>query len=397
MTARELSVVEARAGSVVEAGPGEWSIETMVLQAQKIQQCMQAVMKRDEHYGVIPGTQGRDGKPPKPTLLKPGAEKLCLMFRLDPEYDVVDKVETASLIRFTIRCTLTHIPTGLRTASGLGSCNSNEDKYLRPAPKKCTACGKEAVIKGSEKFGGGWLCWKKKDGCGKKWNDGDAEIEQQETGIKDPADLHNTILKMACKRALIAAVLNATAASDFFTQDLEDLTEKAADVAPKQEEDLTKPLQTSVEQAIANRDAKKKAKPAPSSAETAGPSEPTDGTMASDSAAPASVSSSASDPGPVGGPGWERVDDTGEAATTEQKDAIRLHIRKKGWKRGFVRIWFKELFGIDSDDPLEALTQMQADAAHFLVLAHGTANYRKIRQEYADQGLVKRDENDIQW
>jgi hypothetical protein len=39
----------------------------------------------------------------------------------------------------------------------------------------------------------------------------------------EPADLANTILKMAKKRALIDAVLTATAASDIFTQDIEDL------------------------------------------------------------------------------------------------------------------------------------------------------------------------------
>lgn len=373
---------------VRQEAPGELTIEQIVEQTKKIQQCMELVMIDGEHYGVIPGTDRKDGKPPKKTLLKPGAEKLCLMFRLDPEYDVVDKVETASLIRFTIRCTLTHIPTGLRTASGLGSCNSNEDKYLRPADKRCPSCEKTAIKKskfppkGRPNEEPGWYCFAKVGGCGKEFAANDKTITEQDNGIKDPADLHNTILKVACKRALIAAVLNATAASDFFTQDLEDLTEKAAEVAPK-EPDLTVPLQTSVEQAIANRDAKKKAKPAPSSAETAGPSEPIDGTTDSDSAAPASVSNSASD--------------TGEAATTEQKDAIKLHIRKKGWKRGFVRVWFKELFGLDGDDPIEALTQMQADCAHFLVMAHGTANYRKIRQEYADQGMCKRDENELQF
>ncbi|MTV64573.1 hypothetical protein GM539_14660, partial [Streptococcus pneumoniae] len=33
----------------------------------------------------------------------------------------------------------------------------------------------------------------------------------------------NTVLKMACKRAKMAMVLNVTAASDCFSQDLEDL------------------------------------------------------------------------------------------------------------------------------------------------------------------------------
>src|SRR5208282_1157277 len=38
-------------------------------------------------------------------------------------------------------------------------------------------------------------------------------------------DLENTILKMACKRAHVAMTLNVTAASDIFTQDIEDLPE----------------------------------------------------------------------------------------------------------------------------------------------------------------------------
>lgn len=216
-----------RPGSELAAATdAEWTVEQMVAQSLKIQTCMRAVMKDGEHYGVIPGTNT------KPTLLKPGAEKLCLMFRLDPEYDIMTNVETPERIAFTIRCTLTHIPTGQRIASGLGSCNSREAKYMRPAPKKCPQCSKESIIKGKEEYGGGWLCYAKKGGCGAKFKDGDTAIEKQDNGLADPADLHNTILKMGCKRALVAAVLNGTAASDFFTQDLEDLAEKAAEYIP---------------------------------------------------------------------------------------------------------------------------------------------------------------------
>ena len=38
------------------------------------------------------------------------------------------------------------------------------------------------------------------------------------------ADVYNVVLKQAKKRALVDAVLTATAASDLFTQDLEDLS-----------------------------------------------------------------------------------------------------------------------------------------------------------------------------
>lgn len=221
--------VEPRALAVVPEASGELSVEQMIQQTQKIQRCMQAVMKRDEHYGVIPGTGT------KPTLLKPGAEKLCLMFRLDPEYEVMSTVETGDRISYMIRCVLYHIPTGARVASGLGSCNSREEKYMRAAPKKCPSCGKEAIKRSKfpprdrpKDTPPGWYCHDRAGGCGANYNFEDAAITEQETGIKDPADLANTLLKMACKRALIAAVLNGTAASDFFTQDLEDLATKAA-------------------------------------------------------------------------------------------------------------------------------------------------------------------------
>jgi hypothetical protein len=45
----------------------------------------------------------------------------------------------------------------------------------------------------------------------------------------NPADVANTILKMADKRAYVAMSLLATAASDIFTQDLEDLPQEVAE------------------------------------------------------------------------------------------------------------------------------------------------------------------------
>ena len=54
----------------------------------------------------------------------------------------------------------------------------------------------------------------------------DKAITEQQTGRvpnPDTADQVNTILKMAEKRALIAATLIAVNASDYFTQDIEDL------------------------------------------------------------------------------------------------------------------------------------------------------------------------------
>ena len=69
-------------------------------------------------------------------------------------------------------------------------------------------------------------CFKKKGGCGAKYADGDQVIEGQQTGRvfnPDIADQVNTIQKMAQKRSLVGAVLLAVNASEFFTQDVEDM------------------------------------------------------------------------------------------------------------------------------------------------------------------------------
>ena len=59
-------------------------------QVNLIQEVMQAVMKKDVHYGVIPGT-------PKPTLYKAGAEKILSTFRIgvEPETEDLSNYETA--------------------------------------------------------------------------------------------------------------------------------------------------------------------------------------------------------------------------------------------------------------------------------------------------------------
>ena len=41
-----------------------------------------------------------------------------------------------------------------------------------PAPAPCPVCGKRAIIKGREEYGGGWLCFNKRGGCGAKWPEG---------------------------------------------------------------------------------------------------------------------------------------------------------------------------------------------------------------------------------
>ena len=198
----------------------ELDVEDVIAQVRKIQAVMQQVMKSGEHYGVIPGTGT------KPVLLKPGAEKLLLTFRFDPQYESTE-VYDGKHLTVKSRCTLYHITSGQRMGSGEGSCSTKESKYAyRQGLRLCPKCGKDAIIKGKKEWGGGWLCFAKKGGCGEKWKDGDPAIEGQSTervANEDLPDQYNTVLKMANKRSLVAAVLNVTAASDIFTQDLEDV------------------------------------------------------------------------------------------------------------------------------------------------------------------------------
>jgi predicted RNA-binding Zn-ribbon protein involved in translation (DUF1610 family) len=201
------------------------SAEAVKRQVALIQDVMESVMQVGEHYGTIPGCG------PKPTLLKPGAEKLSTTFRLAPSYNIRRNDLQNGHREYELICTLTHIISGQTVGQGVGACSTMESKYrYRKAEQKCPKCGKETIIKGKKEYGGGWLCYGKKGGCGAKFKDGDTAIENQNMGRVEhdnPADYYNTVLKMAKKRAHVDAVLTATAASDLFTQDVEDMAEAA--------------------------------------------------------------------------------------------------------------------------------------------------------------------------
>jgi hypothetical protein len=211
---------------------------TVMRQVKLIQEVMREAMREGEHYGVIPGCGN------KPSLLKPGAEKLSLTFRLSPAYEVIEKELPKAHREYRVKCTLTHIPSNTVFGEGVGSCSTMEGKYrFRKAEQKCPQCGKETIIKGKKEYGGGWLCFAKKGGCGAKFKDDDPAIENQNMGRiehDNPADYYNTVLKMAKKRAHVDATLTATAASDIFTQDIEDMDEViSADAVPKSSKSIS--------------------------------------------------------------------------------------------------------------------------------------------------------------
>lgn len=202
------------------------SIESAVERYNAVTEFVSRVLRNEVDYGVIPGTDKR-------TLLKPGAEKLTTFFGLSTRFQLLERIEDWTgeqhggepFFYYLYRCQL--FRGDVLIAEGDASCNSRETKYRwREAQRLCPACGLSAIIKGREEFGGGWLCFKKKGGCGAKFPDGDQTIESQQTGRvfnPDIADQVNTIQKMSQKRSLVGAVLLAVNASEFFTQDVEDM------------------------------------------------------------------------------------------------------------------------------------------------------------------------------
>jgi len=222
------------------------NVTTALTRYQDMKDFIEKVLHPGIDFGMIPGTNT------KAVLLKPGAEKLAAFFGLTVTYEIVEKVTDWTgkdhgepFFYFFYKVKL--LRQGIVAGEGEGSCNSWETKYrYRKSERVCPGCGAEAIIKGKAEYGGGWICFAKKGGCGAKYKDGDPEIENQQTGRvpnPDVADIVNTIQKMAQKRALVAAVLNATNASDWFTQDVEDyvvdgsFTEvKEPEAKPRQQE-----------------------------------------------------------------------------------------------------------------------------------------------------------------
>lgn len=171
-----------------------------------IQSVMQAVMKADTHYGKLPGTN-------QPTLYKAGAEILLTTFMIAVLPDVED-LSTQDAVRFRVFAKGVHQTSGRVIGIGVGECSSDEEKYRWRA----AVCDEEYMDTPEDR-----RRVKYKQRWGKRRGERETvKIQQVRT---EPADLSNTVLKMAKKRALVDLTLTATAASDMFAQDLEDLPE----------------------------------------------------------------------------------------------------------------------------------------------------------------------------
>lgn len=190
---------------------------------QILQQYVSGKMVQTIDYGVVPGTKS------KPTLLKPGAEKLCRLFGLSTRFQLIESIQDFTgknhddepFFFYFYRCSVWHGE--LLIAECDASCNSWEKKYRhRESKPTCPKCQNQTIRKSEKEF----YCWNKIGGCGARFALNFEGITSQSIGLIPNSEIFdqiNTIQKMAQKRALIGAVLIATGASEFFTQDLEDI------------------------------------------------------------------------------------------------------------------------------------------------------------------------------
>lgn len=202
-------------------------------QVNLIQEVMKEVMQgpaRDEkgreipgvHYGLVPGCGD------KPTLLQPGAHKLLMTFRLvaDPDMTLVPMERGHREVRCKVKI---YSQGGVLLGAGVGTCSTMEGKYRfrtgpveftdKPVPREYWDLRNSNPAKAKTLLGEGMIPKKNDVGAWVCARQGE-KVEHD-----NPADYYNTVEKMAYKRALVSATLTVTAASDIFTQDIEDMPE----------------------------------------------------------------------------------------------------------------------------------------------------------------------------
>ena len=209
------------------------------------------ILKDGMDYGVIPGVE-------KPSLFKPGAEKLRFVYGLGVTITMVDKTVDLKegIIDYTYKATVTTRANQILSECE-GSANSYEPKFryiwvkeedlpkeinkgelkTRDAkinefdfaiqkaettgqygkPAEYWAKFKDAIANGTAKE------ITRKTSTGKEMKAWEIGSVLYRIGNEDVVGLKNTIMKMAQKRAFVGAIMLATGASEFFTQDVEDM------------------------------------------------------------------------------------------------------------------------------------------------------------------------------
>ena len=178
-------------------------VAEMLNKIKSFQAVIQCTLKVGHDYDTIPGTN-------KPTLLKAGAEKINMLFGVNPEYDFLESVANyeGEFFAYTIKCTL--FKNGYKVGQGIGSCNSKENKYRWKNVREHdipSHLDKATLTSKADNY-----------------NNTVYKIEND-----DICSIANTILKMAKKRAFVDATLQLAALSEIFMQGGDDLKDMLQD------------------------------------------------------------------------------------------------------------------------------------------------------------------------
>lgn len=146
------------------------NIDAQEIIFKKLQEYVKSnLVAKTDYYSIKKGS--------KPSLGKPGAEKINFIFNLVPRYVILSETNNSSEIAFKLRGDLYNKNSGKFMGSGVGYCSSKEDKIQK---------------------------------------------SMQKQGIKNVESVGNNVFKICKKRCYVDATLSSTMASFIFTQDLED-------------------------------------------------------------------------------------------------------------------------------------------------------------------------------
>lgn len=176
------------------------TIAEMKSQIKLIQECLRSLMVKETHYGQVPGCGD------KPVLLKPGAELILALFHIaaDPK---IEEFSDGFDTRFRIVSSGIHTPSGKIIGFGVGEASTSEKKYKWRA----AVCHEEWEDTPEERRQIAYVR-----------NYKTKQVERIEQVRQNPADIINTVLKMARKRSIVDLCLSTTACSDIFAQDMDD-------------------------------------------------------------------------------------------------------------------------------------------------------------------------------
>lgn len=156
-------------------------------------------------YGLLPGTKTR-------TLFQPGAEKLALVFGLTVTAYCTEKQEDwdTGFFRYTFKATASFKGQTIRETTR--TCHTREKKYAwiwvnRPKPDQDTI--NEMIEQQTGRWG---TKWEKQNGRNVK-----TTVWQERKPNPDPFSLQFVVEAMAQKRAKVAVVKEALAATGYFS------------------------------------------------------------------------------------------------------------------------------------------------------------------------------------